>query len=63
MVEATISPTQAPDPVNWNMSQEAATDWTNVPEAENTFPAQSQRNGGYLRGSTAEDILGRVGAT
>jgi hypothetical protein len=38
------------------MSQEAATDCTKVPAAEETFPAQSHRKWGYLRGSTAEDI-------
>jgi len=27
-----------------------------VPEAENTFPAHSQRKWGYLSGSTAEGI-------
>jgi hypothetical protein len=43
------------------MSQDPATDWTKVPDAEKTFPAHSQRKLGYLRGSTADDIEGRVG--
>jgi hypothetical protein len=54
VAEATMRPTHVLDPVISNMSQDPATDWTKVPEAENTLPAHSQRKWGYLRGSTAE---------
>jgi hypothetical protein len=54
--EATIKPTQVLEPVSSSMSHDAATDCTKVPDAENTFPAHSQRKWGYLRGSTADDI-------
>jgi hypothetical protein len=43
VAEATMSPTHVLDPVSSNMSHEAATDWTNVPEAERMFPAHSHR--------------------
>jgi hypothetical protein len=56
VAEATMSPTQAPEPVSSSISHEPATDCTKVPDAENTFPAQSQRKWGYLSGSTAEVI-------
>ena len=52
--EATIHPTHVADPVNSSISHDPATDWTNVPAADNTFPAQSQRKWRYLSGSTAE---------
>ena len=48
------------DPVSSSMSQLAATDWTNVPEAEKTLPAHSHLKYGYFRGSTAEFIEERV---
>jgi hypothetical protein len=40
------------------MSHDPATVWTNVPEAESTFPTHNQRKWGYLRGATAEVIRG-----
>lgn len=53
-----MRPTHVLESVNSNMSQLAAADWTNVPDAENTLPAHSQRKWGYLKGSTAELIRG-----
>ncbi len=54
--EATIRPTHVFEPVSSNISHEAATVWTNVPDEDKTLPAQSQRKLGYLSGSTADDI-------
>jgi hypothetical protein len=44
------------DPVNSNISHEAATAWMNVPEAESTVAPHNERKCGYLRGATADVI-------
>jgi hypothetical protein len=54
--EATIQPTQVLDSVISNISQDPATAWMNVPDAENTVAAHKDRKCGYLRGATADVI-------
>jgi hypothetical protein len=54
--DATIQPTHVLDPVNSNISHEAATAWMNVPEAESTVAPHNERKCGYLRGATADVI-------